>query len=119
MTALVEQHVIRSESRLNRQWWELVHDRFLSPVIDDNSRWRMKHGLDLIPTAAKTWAEEKRPELLLPAARILTAAAWLEAHDGDAYPIERQYISESVKAAQTPRSCNSTATLSASVRSST
>jgi Novel STAND NTPase 1 len=100
LTVLEEQHIIRSESRLNRQWWELVHDRFLNPVKDDNARWRRNHELDLIPTAAKTWAEEKRPELLLPAARIVTAAAWLEAHERDAYPIERQYIAESEKAAQ-------------------
>lgn len=100
LAVLEEQHIIRSESRLNRQWWELVHDRFLNPVKDDNARWRRKYELDLIPTAAKIWAEERRPELLLPAPRIGTAAAWLEAHERDAYPIERQYIAESEKAAQ-------------------
>lgn len=100
LAVLEEQHIIRSESRLNRQWWELVHDRFLIPLKDDNARWRRKHDLDLIPADAHAWADQKTPDLLLTPARIVAAAGWLDTHDHDAYPIERQYIAESVKAAQ-------------------
>jgi hypothetical protein len=97
---LEERHIVRSESRLNRQWWELVHDRFLKPVKDTNARWRAVHDLDLIPRSANAWAAEKRADLLLPPARIVAGAAWLKAHERDAYPIERQYIAESEKAAR-------------------
>lgn len=100
LSALETMHIIRSETRLHRQWWELVHDRFLNPVRDDNRRWRRKRDLEIIPAAARSWADDRRPELLLPPDRIVAGAAWLVAHEQDAYPLEKDFIAESQKAAQ-------------------
>jgi hypothetical protein len=100
LSALEKKHIIRSETRLNRQWWELVHDRFLNPVREDNRRWRREYDLEDLPTAARSWADDKRPELLLSPERIVTGAAWLMAHQHDAYPHEKEFIARSEKAAQ-------------------
>ncbi|MBB3044486.1 ATP-binding protein [Nocardioides soli] len=100
LATLEARHIIRSETRLHRQWWELVHDRFLNPVRDDNRRWRRRQDLEIIPTEARSWADDKRPELLLPPERIVAGAAWLTAHEHDAYPHEREFIAASETAAQ-------------------
>ena len=100
LSALEEMHIIRSETRLHRQWWELVHDRFLNPVRDDNRRWRRELDLEDIPRKARSWADDKRPDLLLPPERIVAGAAWLVAHQHDAYPNEKEFIAQSEKAAQ-------------------
>ena len=100
LTALEGRHIIRSETRLGRLWWELVHDRFLRPVKDDNARWRRKRDLENIPTAAKAWADDKKPDNLLRPERIVRGVAWLQAHEDDAYPHEKEFIAESEKHAQ-------------------
>lgn len=100
LSALEAMHIIRSETRLHRQWWELVHDRFLNPVREDNRRWRREFDLEDIPRKARSWADDKRPDLLLPPEQIVAGAAWLAAHQHDAYPSEKEFIAQSEKAAQ-------------------
>ncbi len=40
--ALVDQHLIRAEHVRNWRWFELVHDRFIDPILESNSRWFAK-----------------------------------------------------------------------------
>jgi hypothetical protein len=93
-------HIVRSEPRLGRPWWELVHDRFINPVVHDNERWRVRNDLVAIPDKAKAWSQSQRAELLLPAEEVPKAEAWLKAHDRDAYDYEREFVTASKDAAQ-------------------
>jgi conflict system STAND superfamily ATPase len=100
LDVLEAQHIIRSETRVNRQWWEIVHDRFLNPAKEDNRRWRRANDLDEIPAAAQQWFQDKIERNLWPADRLVAASAWLQEHQHDSYEIEREFITQSEKAAR-------------------
>jgi hypothetical protein len=100
LKALEAFHLVRSEPRLGRPWWELVHDRFINPVVNDNERWREQNDLVVLPVKAKLWSQSRRPELLLAAAEIPKADEWLKAHDRDAYDYEQEFVATSKDAAQ-------------------
>jgi WD40 repeat protein len=80
---LESRHLVRGEDRGGARWYELSHDRFLSPIISANQRWQRT-----IPTQA-LWSEleeraaawdaapeEKRDSLLLDKADLARAEAW-------------------------------------------
>ncbi|NIN98002.1 MAG: hypothetical protein GTN93_29040, partial [Anaerolineae bacterium] len=37
--------LLRSESRAGSRWYELVHDRFIDPILQANADWRREHPL--------------------------------------------------------------------------
>jgi hypothetical protein len=49
---LVNRFVLRSESRGGGTWYELVHDRFIEPILQSNQLWRLKQPLIQV---AQTW----------------------------------------------------------------
>ena len=36
---LVDQHLLRIETRAGGQWFELIHDRFIEPILKSNQEW--------------------------------------------------------------------------------
>jgi hypothetical protein len=93
--SLEKQHLLRSEPRLNRPWYELVHDRFIDPIRRDNSVWRQRLGFDDISRRAKAWRDERSSDLLLVADDLAEAIIWLDEHEGDIYDYEREFVRES------------------------
>jgi len=59
---LVSKFVLRSEARSGGTWYELVHDRFVEPIIKSNRDWRLKQPLIQI---AQSWEEADRSAGLL------------------------------------------------------
>lgn len=51
--------LLRSESRAGSRWYELVHDRFIDPILRANKEWRKEHPLI---QAALEWEREGKPE---------------------------------------------------------
>lgn len=48
-------HIIRGESVGQRRWYELVHDRFIEPILESNSAWEQKQAaLRVAQERAKT-----------------------------------------------------------------
>jgi hypothetical protein len=92
---LEKQHLIRSEPRLNRRWYELVHDRFIEPILRDNNAWRARMGFDEIPRRAQAWEANRSRNLLLSGDGLARAMVWLTEHKHDVYSVEREYIDES------------------------
>ncbi len=41
---LANQFLLRSETRAGGIWYELVHDRFIGPILKANQAWRLEHG---------------------------------------------------------------------------
>jgi len=56
--------LIRRENRSGAQWYELAHDRLVTPVVNDNAAWRTRH-LNTFQLQAELWAERGRPSQLL------------------------------------------------------
>jgi hypothetical protein len=51
---LVNQFVLRTESRAGGSWYELVHDRFIEPILQANKVWRAQQPL--LVQMAEAWA---------------------------------------------------------------
>lgn len=50
---LVNQFLLRTESRAGGVWYELVHDRFVEPILQSNQAWRLRQPLLQM---AQAWA---------------------------------------------------------------
>lgn len=55
---LANQFLLRAEIRAGGTWYELVHDRFVDPILGANQQWRLKQS-PLIQ-AAETWERSGR-----------------------------------------------------------
>jgi hypothetical protein len=81
---LVNQHIIRGEIRGGSRWYELTHDRFISPIKAANERWFLQHSggrqtRRILETRAEQWARDgRRRENLLDEGELLEATRWLE-----------------------------------------
>ncbi|HEX6054084.1 MAG TPA: hypothetical protein VFZ21_32665 [Gemmatimonadaceae bacterium] len=64
--ALEDAYVVRREERRGGIWYELAHDRLVTPVLKDNARWR-DASLSEIEKLAAQWVEDGRPNRLLEA----------------------------------------------------
>jgi len=56
--------LIRRENRSGAQWYELAHDRLMTPVLTDNETWRAEH-LSTFQLQGELWAERGHPVDLL------------------------------------------------------
>jgi hypothetical protein len=50
---LADQFILRAESRAGGMWYELIHDRFVEPILQANHAWRA--GQDPLVRAAAEW----------------------------------------------------------------
>ncbi len=93
---LADQYLLRAEIRAGGTWYELVHDRFVSPILHTNQEWRLRQS-PLI-RAAEEWDKNDKPaELLIlgDGLQQLLATTDLET----AEPVVRAYL-EACKKAQ-------------------
>jgi len=93
--SLEKQHLVRSEPRLNRPWYELIHDRLIEPVRNDNAAWREQRGFGYIARRAKRWRDGRPRYLLLTGNAVAEGILWLDRHGRDVYDYEREFVEES------------------------
>lgn len=89
---LESQFIVRSETRAGGKWYELVHDRFVAPILQANRRWRDAHSS---PTAADAaaWQEAGRPaDLLYEGKQLDAASVQLAAQPDSLSPVEQEFI---------------------------
>ncbi len=74
---LIGAHIVRSETRSNREFLELAHDRLIQPILASNKEWR---GANLSPfqQEAAKWAENnvRSDDRLLRGGALDEAEAW-------------------------------------------
>lgn len=93
--ALESAHIVRGEERRRIKWYELSHDRLVTPVRRDNDRWEREHLHDMQLQAALWVRQKEKPELLLSEEALPAAEAWAKAHDAALLPEERAYLARS------------------------
>ena len=76
---LQEQFIIRSDSRAGGVWYELVHDRFVTPILTSNRRWRLLQArnnpvLRATERSAEAWRDQNRDPHLLYSGQQLSQA---------------------------------------------
>lgn len=87
---LVDAHLLRAEERRGAVWYELAHDRLVTPVQANNERWRSAH-LTTLQRQAVLWNEQRRPEgLLLRGATLREAEA--ETDEAGLNEVEREFL---------------------------
>jgi WD40 repeat protein len=89
---LEDAHLIRAEQRRGTTWYELAHDRLLTPVLKDNARWRQKH-LHAFQRQATSWNDGDRPEGLLFRGRELAEAqTWATEQNDELTRLDRDFL---------------------------
>lgn len=89
---LQEKFIIRSETRGGNAWFELSHDRFVSPILAANRAWNERNPRP-IRNDAEAWEKSGRDPSKLYEGRQLTAAAkMLEAQPDEWSDLEQDFI---------------------------
>jgi WD40 repeat protein len=89
---LVRTHLVRAESRGNRVWYELAHDRLIKPIRKGNAAWFAEH-LSLLQRQAQSWHEQGRMAALLLRDEALAAAERQAVeHPEDLGKLEREFL---------------------------
>jgi tetratricopeptide (TPR) repeat protein len=95
---LLENYLLRIESRAGGRWVELIHDTFIEPIVRSNRRWREAHRSP-ITLAAEAWRRSgERPISLLMGEALNEARARLERTPDEFTEIEKRFIRASAEA---------------------
>lgn len=94
---LANQYLLRAEIRSGGIWYELVHDRFIEPIVQANRTWydrRLTHNP--LAKAMQLWLERGRSaDKLLRGTPLKEARDYAEAHPQDITAEERNFLEES------------------------
>jgi hypothetical protein len=92
VAALAAQYLLRAEIRAGGTWYELVHDRFVAPILQANQAWRLQQS-PLI-RAAQEWARSDwRRDKLYKDDQLRAAVASVDM--ATAEPIVRDFLQAS------------------------
>lgn len=93
--ALESAHMIRGEERRGIKWYELSHDRLVTPILRNNARWDQAN-LHFVQVQADHWDRQGKPdELLLGKEPLEIAADWASSRLSKLTPIEKLYLTRS------------------------
>jgi hypothetical protein len=95
--ALERQFLLRAEIRAGGAWYELVHDRFVDPILQNNQGWWQAHPL---MRDARAWQDARRDENLLYRSRQLREAE-ASAKPGQRDPLVEDFLEAARKQART------------------
>ncbi len=85
-------YLVRSEKRGGSTWFELAHDRLITPVRENNQAWFDKN-LSMLQRAADVWNEQGRSDgLLLFGKDYLQAEEWARQNDDLLLPHEADFL---------------------------
>ncbi|MGE3267659.1 MAG: hypothetical protein AB7P40_02855 [Chloroflexota bacterium] len=79
-------YLVRRDSRGDRTWYELAHDRLLEPVQRDNAEWFSSHKSELQQRAERWLASGQDPDLLYTSNQLPGAERWAVEHRDDVTP---------------------------------
>ena len=99
---LAAQYVIRSDSKASGIWFELVHDRFIIPILQSNRKWQANH-LRPLTQAAEAWRSADKDRLKLYDGNQLKQAK-AESDPAELSELEKEFLDASLKADQGRRS---------------
>jgi WD40 repeat protein len=99
---LEQQFIIRSETRAGgKKWYELVHDRFVSPILQSNKTWEMAHPLPPergFEETVKWEASHKNPNYLLEGRHLEEAQVAMQRNPEKYIPADHEFINVSKSA---------------------
>jgi GH25 family lysozyme M1 (1,4-beta-N-acetylmuramidase) len=85
-------HLVRAEKRGGSIWYELAHDRLITPVRESNEAW-FDANLSLLQKQAAIWETQGRSEgLLLRGNELAQAEEWARQNGQDLNATERRFL---------------------------
>jgi hypothetical protein len=94
LQALEASHLVRSDRRGDRRWWELAHDRLIEPVRQDNRNWLKQHLQDW-QMMTRVWNDNRSNSLLLRGRQLSEAERFQKQHPDEVSPEDVQFLVES------------------------
>ena len=89
---LENSHLVRGEKRRGATWFELAHDRLITPVQRDNALWSQTH-LSILQRQATLWEQQDRSEnLYLRDEALLEAEKWATDHPDELSQVDREFL---------------------------
>ena len=83
-------YMLRAEIRAGGTWYELVHDRFIEPIVNANQEWRLRHPLI---QDAEDWEKSGRdPSFLYEGTQLKNTLQSLDLETTD--PLIRQFLEQ-------------------------
>jgi hypothetical protein len=100
---LASQYIIRSESKAGGVWVELVHDRFVGPILQANRKWAGRNQKSVLADAT-AWNRAGKPDSsLYDGKQLESSLAELEARSETFTNIEKEFIRASQRGASRRR----------------
>ncbi len=97
------QFIVRSETRAAGKWYELVHDRFVAPILEANRRWREAHSSPVAAAAADWLAAGRDEDRLYEGKQLEAALAQLDGQPETLGEEEQEFIRASRDHAEAAR----------------
>jgi WD40 repeat protein len=100
---LIDAYLVREDKRHGLTFFELAHDRLVSPVRDDNANW-FKANLNLLQRNASAWQAQGQPQgLLLRNTDLAEGEAWAAANPDELSQADRALLEASGEAQERRR----------------
>jgi WD40 repeat protein len=94
IVGLANAYLIRSEGRPDDRWYELAHDRLISPVMQNNAEW-FDANLSPLQRQARVWDSQHRNEaFLFNPEGLAEAEAWLKTYSGRLTDVEQDFLDQ-------------------------
>lgn len=94
---LEDAYLVRTDKRGGKMWFELAHDRLVTPILENNAAW-FKRNLNLLQQQGAEWEQRGRPEYLLLHGRVLKAVEdWANKHEAELSDVDRAFMQASVR----------------------
>jgi hypothetical protein len=90
---LSDHFLLRSEQRAGGTWYELIHDRFVDPILRANQRWREEQG-EILPRAEAWHAEDRSSDKLIRGVNLISAQ-WTYRQRHDLEPLVVEFLAAS------------------------
>jgi len=91
---LVDKHLVRKEERRGTTWFELVHDRLIGPIRQNNAQW-FDANLSPLQRQAYLWDSQDRNEsFLFNPQGLAEAEAWLKTYSGRLTDVEHDFLEQ-------------------------
>lgn len=92
---LHEQFIIRADSRGGGVWYELVHDRFIEPILEANRWWQTAYHNPIAAAHASWEAAGRKQESLLLGMHLKEALAFAKTNPAEVTAGEKIFLEES------------------------
>ncbi|MEM7334741.1 MAG: hypothetical protein AAF490_21875, partial [Chloroflexota bacterium] len=92
--SLARQYILRAEIRSGGTWYELVHDRFIAPILQANQQWVLNQSP--VTQAALAWEQAGKPaDLLLRDEQLVRALNTAQSQTAE--PLVKSFLASSQK----------------------